>query len=296
MRFASEGPVSLGMAALVGVLLICGYAVLQRTGRSSDGPDEPATPLLPTPGAADLLNRGILIEGGTFISGSNDWDTVVAPGSPYSKRDEYPRRRTVQSFWMQEHEVTNEEYRRFDAEHAFATGEEQHPVVNVTWREAMAYAVSVGGSLPTEVQWEFAARGSERRKYPWGNSEPTCERVHYRSCDPRGPIEVMARPEGATPEGVHDLAGNVAEWVMPIWFVPGRTPVNDDSRRLRGGSFLSPPFALRAADRVRYLYSGFEAEDVGFRVVWPAADRLASTAAPRPQRTAESRSPGRTRP
>lgn len=55
---------------------------------------------------------------------------------------------------------------------------------------------------------------------------------------------------------------------MPIWFDPGRTPVNDDSRRLRGGSFLSPPFSLRAADRVKYLHSGFESEDIGFRVVW----------------------------
>ena len=269
MRFAPGGSVSLRMTALAGVILICGYAVVQWMGYFNGGPGEVAIPPPPRPGVVDPLNRAILIEGGTFISGSDDWDTIVAPGSPYSKRDEYPRPRTVRSFWMQEHEVTNEEYRRFDAGHAFPLGDERRPVVNVTWREAMAYAVSVGGSLPTEAQWEFAARGLERRKYPWGNSEPTCERVHYGSCDPRGPIEVMARREGATPEGIHDLAGNVAEWVTPIWFDPGRTPVNDDSRRLRGGSFLSPPFALRAADRVRYLRSGFESEDVGFRVVWP---------------------------
>lgn len=269
MRFAAEAPISLAMAVLAGVVLICGYAVVQWTGRFSDGPGEPAIPLPPQPGVDDPLNRRILIEAGTFTSGSENWDTIVAPGSPYSKRDEYPRRRTVQGFWMQEHEVTNEEYRRFDAGHEFPIGKGRHPVVNVTWREAMAYAVSVGGSLPTEVQWEFAARGSERRRYPWGNSEPTCERVHYRSCDPRGPIHVMARPGGATSEGIHDLAGNVAEWVVPIWFDPGRTPVNDESRRLRGGSFLSRPFALRAAHRVNYLHSGFESEDVGFRVVWP---------------------------
>lgn len=266
MRFAFGGRISPGMAVLAGVVLICGYAVMQVAGPFSDSPGEPATPRL---GVVDPLNRGILIEGGTFISGSDDWDTLVAPGSPYSKRDEYPRRRSVRGFRMQEHEVTNEEYRRFDAEHAYPAGEGRHPVVEVTWREAMAYAASVGGSLPTEVQWEFAARGAEGRRYPWGNSEPACERVHFRSCNPRTPIEVMARPEGATPEGIHDLAGNVAEWVTAIWFDPGRTPVNDESRRLRGGSFLSPPFALRSAHRVNYLRSGFEAEDVGFRVVWP---------------------------
>ena len=269
MRFAFRGPVSLRITALASVVLICGYAAVRWLGYSDDGTGEVSARPPSGPGVVDALNRAILIEGGTFLSGSDDWDTVVAPGSPYSKRDEYPRPRTVPSFWMQEHEVTNEEYRRFDAGHAFPVGEERRPVVNVTWREAMAYAVSVGGSLPTEAQWEFAARGAERREYPWGNSEPACERVHYRSCDPRRPIEVMARAEGATPEGIHDLAGNVAEWVTPVWFDPGRTPVNDDSRRLRGGSFLSPPFALRAADRVRYLRSGFESEDIGFRVVWP---------------------------
>lgn len=269
MRFTRRGPISPRTIALAGVILICGYAVVQWIGYLDDGPAEVASRSPPNAGVVDALNRAILIEGGTFISGSDDWDTVVAPGSPYSKRDEFPRPRTVRGFWMQEHEVMNEEYRRFDAGHAFPVGEERRPVVNVTWREAMAYAVSVGGSLPTEAQWEFAARGPERRRYPWGNSEPTCERVHYSSCGPRRPIKVMARREGATPEGIYDLAGNVAEWVTPIWFDPGRTPVNDDSRRLRGGSFLSPPFALRAADRVRYLRSGFRSEDVGFRVVWP---------------------------
>ena len=237
MRVPSRGPISLGVAVL-GVFLVCGYALVQWTDHFNDGPDQPATPLTPKPGVTDLRNRGIMIEGGTFMSGSDDWDTVVAPGSPYSKRDEYPRRRTVNGFWMQEHEVTNEEYRRLDAGHEFSIGQERHPVVNVTWREATAYAAYVGGSLPTELQWEFAARGPERRKYPWGNSEPTCQRAHYRPCNPRRPIDVMARPEGATPEGIYDLAGNVSEWVVPIWFDPGRTPVNDDSRRLRGGSFL----------------------------------------------------------
>ena len=271
MLFATEGPISLRVAVQVAVFVVCGYAVVQLTGRFNDGPGQSVTvaPPTPKPGADDPLNRGILIEGGTFLSGSDDWDTVVAPGSPFSRRDEYPRRRTVMSFWMQEHEVTNEEYRRFDAGHEFSVGQERHPVVNVTWREAMAYAASVGGSLPTEPQWEFAARGSERRKYPWGNSEPTCERSHYGPCDPRGPTEVMARPEGATPEGIYDLAGNVAEWVVPVWFDPGRTPVNDDSRMLRGGSFVSQGFFLRSAKRIKYLNSGFEWDDIGFRVVWP---------------------------
>ena len=268
MRFASEGPISLGVTALAGSVLICGYTVVQLTGRVDDDPGQPSSPLTPMTGVDHPLNPGIFIGGGTFTSGSKDWNTVVAPGSPYSKRNEAPRRWTVDGFWMQEHEVTNEEYRQFDAGHEFPVGQERHPVVNVTLREAMAYAAFVGGSLPTEIQWEFAARGTERREYPWGNAEPTCERAHFRACSPRDPIDVMTRPGGATPEGIHDLAGNVAEWVVPIWFKPGRTPVNPDSRMLRGGSFLSAPFSLRAADRVKYLHSGFEWDDIGFRVVW----------------------------
>ncbi len=79
----------------------------------------------------------------------------------------------------------------------------------------------------------------------------------------------MDRPDGATPEGIYDLAGNVGEWVMPVWFEPGRTPVNDESRRLRGGSFVSQAFFLRASNRSNYYYSDFEWDDIGFRVVWP---------------------------
>ena len=117
MRFATEGPISPRVAAQVAVFLVFGYAVLQLTGRLGDGPRQTATvaPPTPKPGADDPLNRVILIEGGTFLSGSDDWEADLPVGSPFSKEDEFPRRRTVAGFWMQEHEVTNEEYLRFDA-------------------------------------------------------------------------------------------------------------------------------------------------------------------------------------
>jgi formylglycine-generating enzyme required for sulfatase activity len=273
MRFATEGPISFQVAIRVAILLVCGYGVVQLTLRLNEGPGQAATagPPTPQPEAIDPLNPGIWIEGGTFVSGSDDWDKAVASGSPFSQDDEEPRQRTVAGFWMQKHEVTNGEYQRFDAEHEFSSGQERHPVVSVTWREALAYAISLGGSLPTEWQWEFAARGYERRTYPWGNSEPTCERSHFAPCDPRGPTEVMARPDGGTPQGIHDMAGNVLEWVMPMWFVPGRTPVNHQSRRLRGGSFADEAFFLRAAKRTMNFRSGHEWNDIGFRVVWPAS-------------------------
>ncbi len=83
-------------------------------------------------------------------------------------------------------------------------------------------------------------------------------------------MAVLSLPEGATPEGVYGLAGNVWEWVTRAWLVRGRRPVNDEARGLRGGSFRSPPFFLRAANRSNDYLAGFTGPDIGFRVVWAA--------------------------
>ncbi len=222
---------------------------------------------VPPPGPDDPLNRPIWIEGGTFSMGSDD-----------GQRNEKPVRRvTVSAFWIQEHPVTNDEYQRFDPDHDFPSGQERYPVVHVNWQQAVDYAASVGGSLPTEAEWEFAARGAEGREYPWGDAKPTCERAHYFGCDPSGTIRVMSRPVGATPEGVHDLAGNVREWVAD-WYGPydpsdlddPTGPASGTSRVLRGGSWGLGPGFLRGAYR-----SGFDPDSegggLGFRVVWALA-------------------------
>lgn len=199
-------------------------------------------------------------------------------GSEGGESRESPVRQvTVSGFWMQEHEVTNREYRRFDPEHSFEAGKEEHPVVNVTWDEAMDYARLRGGSLPTEARWEFAARGTEGREYPWGDEPPTCDRAQYRGCDPRGTIEVNARPLGATPDSIYDLAGNVLEWVAD-WYdeydpedvTDPRGPESENHRVLRGGAFNSHPRRLRAAFR-GFFRPGYRGGIVGFRVAWSAA-------------------------
>ena len=192
---------------------------------------------------------------------------------------------TVSPFRIQEHEVTNAEYRRFlsqsepDPNHDYEAAQDL-PVVKVTWYDAMAYAAWLGGSLPTEAQWEFAARGTKGRTYPWGEQAPECDRANFKGCQPDGlkPVKTR-REEGKTPEGVYDLAGNVWEWCRD-WFAnyPSSQqtdplgPASGSARVLRGGSFYSSPDLLRGAHR--YQFSAYDPVDYnGFRVVWPAAGR-----------------------
>lgn len=272
MRFPADGPVSSRVGVLVCGLVVAGVAGALVAGLATSGPDgsEAVASPTPPPGADDSLNRPVFVEGGVVLRGSENEGKSSDPASPFYTGDEDPVRPTrVASFWMQRHEVTNREYRRFDPAHDFPSGRDRHPVVHVSWREAMAYAASVGGRLPTEAEWELAAEGTENRMFPWGDTAPTCDRAHYSECGPPGTIEVTSRPSGATPSGIHDLAGNVWEWVMPAWFEPDRMPVNDETRRMRGGSFAEGPFFLRASNRNNDFFRDYRSDAVGFRVVWP---------------------------
>jgi formylglycine-generating enzyme required for sulfatase activity len=148
-------------------------------------------------------------------------------------------------------------------------GFEPHPVNEVTWHGARAYCAWRGARLPTEAEWEAAARGRERRLYPWGNQPPTAERaVFARRSNETEPVG--GRPAGATPDGVHDLAGNVAEWTSTLYrpYPYRRDDGREDlaargERVTRGGDhvFDSAPEKLRTTFR-----AGFSrATDVGHR-------------------------------
>lgn len=203
-------------------------------------------------------------------------------GDPECERDERPAYRVELSrFFIDPLEVTQAEYQACVAAGgctpidpgrcfvwtggAFERGGRMpggllgadHPAVCVTWFQARAYCASVGKRLPTEAEWERAAAGPTRRRYPWGDAAPSCGRAHFDGCGEHT-RPVGGRPGGASPEGVQDLAGNVSEWVND-WYDPEAywRPFRDDPtgpdhgvvRVVRGGSYYDNAALLRSSYR-----------------------------------------------
>ena len=250
-----------------------------------------------TPVAFSLEDLALVrIPAGEFTMGSDD-------GFPDAKPARQVR---LASFAIDRCEVTNRQYRRFledvkksgdDAwrhpdqpkgrdhvpaawgEPGFAT--EEWPTLGVDWFDAFAYAKWAGKRLPTEAEWERAARGDKGLAYPWGNDAPFAgERpranIGDRNGGRGGPQAVGSYLPGASPEGVFDLMGNAWEWCAD-WYaadayatapaIDPRGPGSGRSRVVRGGSFGAHPYDVRAFDRA----SGDAVMDakrtIGFRCV-----------------------------
>jgi serine/threonine protein kinase/formylglycine-generating enzyme required for sulfatase activity len=160
-----------------------------------------------------------------------------------------------------------------------AAGRENEPVTNITWDEAAAYAKWSGGSLPTEAQWEAAARGTGSGPYPWGEAEPDKERCNCRGAGPGALMAATSLPPGASPAGALHMAGNVAEWCSDTFHEDAyknrksgdRDPLEareSFSRVLRGGGFQSPPAMCAVYVRIG-LAPNTKMPWIGFRVVMP---------------------------
>lgn len=193
-------------------------------------------------------------------------------GSDDGLPDTHPMHRVhMSTYWLDKYEVMNREYRQCvdgggcpfpkDRSSYDDLGRADHPITNVTWTQARGYCHWRGKRLPTEAEWEKAARGTDGRLYPWGNTEEVLK-LRARAAEQKraknGTEPVGSIDFAVSPYGVADLILNVSEWVND-WYAedfyrssPARDPqgpVRGSFRVLRGGEPADRPLELRASYR-----------------------------------------------
>lgn len=232
----------------------------------------------------------VLIPGGEFIMGTNKTD----PENTHQKigtvkplyLDQHPERKVyLDAYYIDRYEVTNREYKRFIDEAEFTEtpshwqdgtypeGKGDHPVTNITWREAWSYAMWAHKQLPTEAQWEKAARGTAGQLYPWGNTyEKGKANIGIEGA--RETVPVSQYPGDVSPYQVYGMAGNVMEWTRDWYRAYPENPYRDPRfgktfKVLRGNGFQKAGHYFLEA--YRYAFNRTEVppdeffENVGFR-------------------------------
>lgn len=217
--------------------------------QEESSPIEIPRPETVRPEAKELITKDMVrIEGGKFTIGYIDAGCTDA--GPVEGV-------TVETYWIDKYEVTNAQWKKFIESAGYewksklsawplgAMPEElaNHPVGYISWEDANAYAKWAGKRLPTEFEWEIAARGVDKRYYPWGNKfdEKKCN-VKQSGIGTTTPVGTYK--DSVSPYGCHDMCGNVAEWVQD-WYkaYPGSEQSSPDFgekyKVLRGGSFFS---------------------------------------------------------
>ncbi len=227
-------------------------------------------------GSGTCPSGTVLIPAGTFMMG--DTDTLSNAAQP-------PHMVTLSAFCMDLTEVTVAAYRGCTAPGCTApdtttfcnwnSGRDTHPINCVDWNQARAYCQSLGGDLPTEAQWEYAARGSDPTNhiYPWGNGAPAAQLCWSGGGTSRtSTCAVQSFPSGNSPFGLFDMAGNVWEWTLD-WYASYTSaaasnptgPTSGTYRVYRGGSWYYTSAGLvRAASR-NYDDPAYRDDGIGFR-------------------------------
>jgi formylglycine-generating enzyme required for sulfatase activity/tRNA A-37 threonylcarbamoyl transferase component Bud32 len=279
-----------------------------------DSPNKPTEPILtqPTKSSNRLTPTPTIHQlgiGSTMVSSKDNMVEVYVPageftmGSANGDEDELPIHTVyLDEFWIDQTEVTNAMFATFlneldnqiegekgwldaldiDAYIIQRGGNWQpinydfsdHPVVEVSWYGARAYCEWAGRRLPTESEWEKAAKGSDNLIYPWG-SEINCSFAQFGGCDEKT-VPVGSFPNGVSPFGVLDMAGNVWEWVAD-WYAADfysssplenpAGPVSGKYRVLRGGSWLNDDYHARTTYRTK-LRPTDSGNSIGFRCAY----------------------------
>jgi formylglycine-generating enzyme required for sulfatase activity len=209
-------------------------------------------------------------------------------GSDTGNNNEKPCRSVyLDGYWIGKYEVSFDQYDSFCEDQGVSKpeddgwGRDRNPVINVSWNDTMTYCrwlterIGFDFKLPTEAQWEKAARGTDGRTYPWGNSSPANNKANFSE---RGAnlskhsTPIGSYPEGSSPFGLLDMAGNVYEWCLD-WYSPADSsssnkknphgPKRGTYRVLRGGSWYGSSHCLKTTFRTsakpdsRYFHIGF---------------------------------------
>jgi len=217
------------------------------------------------------------IPSGSFTMGNSDEEAYY---------DEAPEHEVyLDEYYIDKFEVTNKQYALCVKAGECSPPEikdfyhysnyENQPVVYVDWMQAKTYCNWVERDLPTEAQWEKAARGTDKRIYPWGNEEPNENLANFYLTSPKSIFEVGSFPDGTSPYGVMDMAGNVWEWVND-WYGDNyyseiknsikdpQGPNSGDGHVIRGGAFQNTPWIIRTTTRMQ-SYLDSNGRDIGFR-------------------------------
>lgn len=222
---------------------------------------------VPTAGFPEIIGKDgapmLLVPAGEFVMGSEKGDEDEAPA----------HRVYLNAFYIDKFEVTNGRFAKYvetiQSEPPWGFADKETPVIHaerpvrwVNWMDAMGYCLWLGKRLPTEAEWEKAARGTDERTYPWGNDPPTPVHAVYGLKE--GGAETVSvignHHIGQSPYGVQDLAGNLYEWVMD-WYadnfysnspvVNPRGPGEGSAKVQRGGSYINTPYRLRSSFRTK---------------------------------------------
>jgi formylglycine-generating enzyme required for sulfatase activity len=203
--------------------------------------------------------------------------------------EQYLHKVQLDGYYIDQYEVTNRQFQAFvdasgyvtDAEHKseastwrteYTEGKDNYPVVRMSWNDARAYCKWAGKRLPTEAEWEKAARGIDARLWPWGN-DWDASRLNSLASGRKTTMPVGSFDGGASPYGAMDMAGNVWEWVndwyAAAYYQTGNDqnpigPEGGEDRVLRGGGYNNGLYEVRTAHRHKGGQTGY-APDHGFR-------------------------------